>query len=241
MNDHFAIYFVNNAFHSVDDPIDIRIMRVLSQGERTITEVADAMSMSPSTVTTHLRDLKDEGLLRSRISERDSRATIYSMNGCDLVAESDPEIVTEGLLDTTVEAVVSKDMSLMEGIFKMFIYGMDSTSIDVVPSMNILARKIGAIIASRSQKGDFYTLLMDIRDFISGTGIGDMSFAISDCVTVNILNPRMRNESDCYLTREFCTNLIRTALEHDSGKSMTDGPTDREGDYLTMRFRFREW
>lgn len=240
MNDHFAIYFVNNAFHSVDDPIDMRIMEVLSQGDRTITEVADALSKSPSTVTTHLRDLKDEGLLRSRVSEKDSRATVYSLSGCELVAESDPEIVTEGLLDTTVEAVVSKDMSLMEGIFKMFIYGMDSRSVDVVPSMDILARNVGKIIASRLPKGDFYTLLMDIRDFISNTGIGDMSFAVSDCVTVHIHDPRIRNESDCYLTREFCTNLIRTALEHISGKRMTDGPSDREGDYLTMRFRFRE-
>lgn len=240
MNDHFAIYFVNNAFHSVDDPIDIRIMEVLSCGDRTITEVADALSKSPSTVTTHLRDLKNEGLLRCRVSEKDSRATVYSLSGCELVAESGPDYVAEGLLDTTVEAVVSKDMSLMEGIFKMFIYGMENRSIDVVPSMDILARRMGMIIAARSPKGDFYTLLMDIRDFVSSTGIGDMSFAVSDCVTVNIINPRIRNESDCYLTSEFCSNLIRTALEKGSGKRMVDGPSDREGDYLTLRFSFRE-
>ena len=240
MNDHFAIYYTNNVFYSVNDAIDIRIMEVLSHKNMAIIEISNALSKSPSTITTHLKVLREKGLLKSKTCEKDSRAKIYSLSNCEMVAESDPEFIGADTLRNTVNAVVTKDMPLIEGIFKMFIYGMDSNSIDVVPSVNILARRIGSIIASRSPEDDFYMLLMNIKEFISRVGIGEMSFALSDCVTVNILNPRIKDDGDSYLTKEFCINLIRSALEYVSGKQMNGEDSERNGDYLTLRFFFTE-
>lgn len=240
MNDHFAVYYVNNAFHSIDDAMDMRIMEVLSEGDMTITEVASALSKSPSTVTTHLRDLKREGLLTSRTSETDSRATVYSAGDSEMVAVSDPDRVADDVFDGIVEMVVSDDMPLMEGIFKMFICGMESISMDVIPSVDILAHRMGSIIASRTSGDDIYTLLTAIKDFISDSGIGEMTFALSDCVTVHIMNPRMRNDLDSHLTREFCASLIGAALERGLGKEIRGETTDGEKDLLTLRFFFRE-
>ena len=54
------------------------------------------------------------------------------------------------------------------------------------------------------------------------------------------MNPRMRNDLDSHLTREFCASLIGAALERGSGKEIRGETTDGEKDLLTLRFFFRE-
>ncbi len=55
-----------NIFKSLADPARLRIVGLLVQGERCGQELAAELSLSPATVSHHLRRLRDAGLLRER-------------------------------------------------------------------------------------------------------------------------------------------------------------------------------
>ncbi len=63
-------------FQGFDDPTRVRILFLLIGGERCVGEIADAMALSQSAVSHHLRILKGMRLVRFR---REGKNLLYSL------------------------------------------------------------------------------------------------------------------------------------------------------------------
>ena len=63
-------------FQGFDDPTRIRILFLLIDGERCVGDIADAMALSQSAVSHHLRILKTMRLIRFR---RKGKNLLYSL------------------------------------------------------------------------------------------------------------------------------------------------------------------
>jgi len=64
-------------FKVFSDPTRLKILEVLREKERNVTEIMDILSMKQSTVSQHLRMLKECGVVNSR---RNGREVIYSIS-----------------------------------------------------------------------------------------------------------------------------------------------------------------
>ena len=63
-------------FDIVADPSRRRVLDLLRDDERTVTELVDALEMSQPAVSKHLRVLRDAGLVEARV---DAQRRIYSL------------------------------------------------------------------------------------------------------------------------------------------------------------------
>jgi DNA-binding transcriptional ArsR family regulator len=63
-------------FRAIGDHERLRLLAILSEGERCVTELADSVDASLSTVSQRLRVLRAEGLLARR---RDGKHVYYSL------------------------------------------------------------------------------------------------------------------------------------------------------------------
>jgi ArsR family transcriptional regulator len=70
-------------FRMLGDPMRIRILSLLLQGEANVSSIAEDLSASPSSISHHLRNLRQMGLVTVR---REGRYMYYSLNG-DPLAE----------------------------------------------------------------------------------------------------------------------------------------------------------
>ena len=64
-------------FHALSDPTRLGIVMRLTNGERCVCELTDALDAAQSRLSFHLRVLKDAGLITDR---RDGRWVHYSLN-----------------------------------------------------------------------------------------------------------------------------------------------------------------
>lgn len=238
MNGHFALYFMNNSFYSIDDEMDIQIMEILANGDLSIKKIADKLNKAPSTVAIHLRELKDNGLLISKVSDTDSRSTIYSHSDCELIAYKRPPVSERDALEDTLDPVMNGELSLIRGIFKMFFQQLENLWLDAVPCTDPVSMQIGKMIADRLQKGDLFTVLAELRTFFTRMNVGEMSFSVSDTVSITVKDVDAHGEMGRYLQGKIISTISKTAMEQCSGKRMNMNDLSWTGNDLTVRYSF---
>ena len=65
-------------FHALSDPTRLKIVEMLSHGERCVCELQGSLDAAQSRLSFHLRVLKDAGLVADR---REGRWSYYMLNG----------------------------------------------------------------------------------------------------------------------------------------------------------------
>jgi DNA-binding transcriptional ArsR family regulator len=60
----------SDVFHAIADPTRRRLLELLAERERAVTELVDAFAISQPSISQHLRVLRDVGLVETRQSGR---------------------------------------------------------------------------------------------------------------------------------------------------------------------------
>lgn len=88
--DEETLFIASQTFKALSDPTRLRILNLLTQGERSVNEIADTLSLLQSTVSHQLRFLKNLRLVKFR---REGTTLYYS--------HDDEHVI--GLLKQTIE------------------------------------------------------------------------------------------------------------------------------------------
>ena len=73
---------VLSSFHTLSDPLRLQVVELLRSQELCVGELLDQIDVSPSTLSFHLKQLKEAKLLRSR---HEGRWIYYSLNSAQLL------------------------------------------------------------------------------------------------------------------------------------------------------------
>ena len=76
----------SDPFNAIAEPRRRHILEFIAGGERSVSEIADAIDVAQPSATKHLQVLRDVGLVRAR---RDGRRTLYRANADTLRAIHD--------------------------------------------------------------------------------------------------------------------------------------------------------
>ena len=74
---------IASGFHALSDALRINVLELLRQRELCVCELCDALGVTQSKLSFHLKTLKEAGLVRAR---QDGRWIYYSLNLPQLVA-----------------------------------------------------------------------------------------------------------------------------------------------------------
>lgn len=75
---------VDDAFAALADPARRRAVELLAQEPRRAGELAQALRVSPSAMSKHLRILRDRGLVTETHPAHDTRVRIYSLRSAPM-------------------------------------------------------------------------------------------------------------------------------------------------------------
>jgi ArsR family transcriptional regulator, arsenate/arsenite/antimonite-responsive transcriptional repressor len=70
-------HLIAAAFHALSDPLRINVLELLRQRELCVCDLCDALGVSQSKLSFHLKTLKEAGLVNSR---QEGRWIYYSLN-----------------------------------------------------------------------------------------------------------------------------------------------------------------
>jgi len=74
---------ISSGFHALSDPLRITILELLREQELCVCELGEALGVTGSKLSFHLKTLKDAGLVRSR---QEGRWIYYGLNLAQFVA-----------------------------------------------------------------------------------------------------------------------------------------------------------
>src|SRR5919199_621036 len=75
--------FITSGFHALSDPLRIRLLELLREQELCVCELCEALEVSQSKLSFHLKTLKEANLVRFR---QEGRWIYYSLNLPQFVA-----------------------------------------------------------------------------------------------------------------------------------------------------------
>ncbi|MEH2334821.1 ArsR/SmtB family transcription factor [Nostoc sp.] len=70
-------HLIAAGFHALSDPLRIGVLELLQQGELCVCDLCEALGVSQSKLSFHLKTLKEAGLVNSR---QEGRWIYYSLN-----------------------------------------------------------------------------------------------------------------------------------------------------------------
>lgn len=206
MEEKEEVYSTKNGAVSLKSPTKNNIMDLLKEGNKTGTQIRKKINKSKSTISVHLSDLKEEGLIKEKQHPSDKRKKMYSLSS-KLVGKSKAprDKHYKGILKNLENSIDNK-YDFLKNLFHVIRYGLSSFGLDIHPALREMGRDVGKNIASSFDSTNLADLLSEISGFWKRNGLGDVEIKENKYVVVE----------DCFDCSEM-PNVNRTLCSLDEG------------------------
>lgn len=208
MRERVDIYSTRKGMTAVESPVKSRILQKLSDRELTFEELIEVCGKARSTMSVHLNDLLDMGLVYRRVDARDRRKKYFGLN-TDLLASSKAPVTAHyDRILQSVPATIGDKYGFLRSLFHLVRSGMESYGVDTSPAMKKIGRDVGRALAPHFKAKTADALLAEVAGFWSAQGLGRVSIVDGEVPTIVV--------DDCF---DCCTipDIGRTQCSMDEG------------------------
>ncbi len=198
-----------------------RIIDILKKEESTNAEIREKLDKAKSTLSVHLSDLKDLGIIDEKRDSEDERRKIFYLSS-QLLGKSEPPYDQHyrEILDNLKECGGEK-YEFLKSFFHLIRYGLISFGLDIHPSLKEIGRDAGKSIGKNFSVENKEELFEEMNEFWETTGLGSIKIddeghlVIEECFDCGDM-PDV-GETLCSLDE----GLIEGIIEESLGKKVT--------------------
>jgi uncharacterized protein len=209
-NSQIKIFATNKGLNVIDSPIKAKILSILKDGGLSASKIVSLTGKSKSTISAHLKDLIDAGIVDTKPDPSDGRRKIFYIKSRYL---GDLSRVTsfEKEMDNyiTTQVTNSNDpFKFFRFIFRTIRVALMEEGVNIDPILHKAGYKVGETFYEKLKDPDTGKLLENIQTFWKKNRLGR--------VEVEKLDPPVIRNYDCF----ECEDLPKTgkpACAFDSG------------------------
>ena len=182
----FSNYENNSGINVVKSPVKLLILEMLRHNEMEFDEIVSNTGRSKSTVSVHLKSLKESGIVSDKAHPQDSRKKIFYLNSSYLgsvnlnnqkeIEETQKEYLMENIIDD------NGDFTLL--LFHTLRSMLIQDGINIDPVLQSTGSRIGKSIFNSLYDDDFEVFIENIAKFWQNKGLGRLSFEIGDIIKI---------------------------------------------------------
>jgi predicted hydrocarbon binding protein len=184
MQEKLEIYTAKKGMIAIESPIKNKILQKLQERELTFEELIEACGKAKSTMSVHLNDLLDMGLVYKRVDTNDRRKKYFGINTDLIVSSKAPVSVHYDKILQSVPASVGDKYSFLKSLFHLVRSGMESYGVDTSPALKKIGRDVGKTLAPRFTSTTAPELLKEVAVFWEAQGLGRVSIVKGDVPTI---------------------------------------------------------
>ncbi|MBQ6100040.1 MAG: ArsR family transcriptional regulator [Methanobrevibacter sp.] len=190
----------------IKSPMKYEILDLLRHNEMNFDEIVENTSKSKAAVSLHLKDLREEGIVKYRPDPTDNRKRIFYLNsemlGCIDATKVNTSNKTKRLIQNFIEDGEIEYNLMLVHTFKTI---LNEYGIEINPIMNSIGNHIGDYIFAQVYDEDFDIFTHNILKYWADNNLGFLSFDIKNNLQII---PRQSFESvklektglpECYL------------------------------------------
>lgn len=187
----------NNTNHQMVDidiiksPMKYEILYLLRYDEMNFEEIVKNTSKSKASVSMHLRDLREEGIVKYKADPSDNRKKIFYLNA-DFLGSIDSNNIkktnkdqTKLLIDEFIEKGEIEFVVLLTHTFKSLLmeFGMD-----ISPILQKIGNHIGEYLFSQLYDEDLDIFIDNISSYWSKNNLGNIYYEINHSIKITCID-----------------------------------------------------
>lgn len=202
----------------VKSPIKLLILEMLKNTDMEFDEIVANTGRSKSTVSVHLKSLREKGVINYRFNPQDNRKKIFYINSKFLgeIKPSIPIEIEERKANYLLNNIINteKDFNFAFLLFHTLRSTLIQEGININPILYETGINMGTALYSKLYDEDFNKFLENIKDFWSDKGLGKLDIEVNDIITITAVDcfecgllPKIGKPS-CYLDSGIIESLI---------------------------------
>jgi hypothetical protein len=202
------IYSTKKGMIAIESPIKNKILQKLQEKELSFEELIHVCGKAKSTMSVHLNDLLQMGLIYKRIDPKDRRKKYFGINSDLIVSSSTPVVMHYAKILRSVPGFIGDKYGFLKSIFHLVRCGMESYGVDTRPALKKIGRDIGRELSSYFVSDNIDGLIKEIGQFWEKQGLGKVKRLYTDVPTILV--------EDCFDCGTM-PNVGRTQCSLDEG------------------------
>lgn len=203
-----GIYSTKKGMIAIESPIKNRILQKLQERELTFEELIEVCDKAKSTMSVHMNDLLDMGLIYKRVDPKDKRKKYYGINSDLIVSSRAPISAHYNKILQSVPSAMNDRYDFLRSLFHLLRCGMESYGVDTSPALKKMGRDVGRMMAPKFRSTNAKDLLAEVAGFWKEQGLGTVEVVKGDVPTILVY--------DCFDCNTM-PNVGRTQCSLDEG------------------------
>lgn len=176
----------NVGINVVKSPVKLTILEMLRDSEMEFDEIVINTGKSKSTVSVHLKSLREMGIVSFKIHPEDNRKKIFYLNSKYLgsVNLTEQKEIEETQKDYLIENIIEENGDFTVLLFHTLRSMLIQEGINIDPVLQATGNRIGKSLFDIVYDDDLEEFLSNIAEFWENNGLGRLSFEIGDIIKI---------------------------------------------------------
>ena len=176
----------NIGVNVVKSPVKLTILEMLRDTEMEFDEIVNNTGKSKSTVSVHLKGLRESGVISYRVHPKDNRKKIFYINSKYLgsVNISEPKEIEQTQSDYIMENIIQNDEEFSTLLFHTLKSMLIQEGVNIDPILQSTGNRIGKSIFSILYDDDLDVFMENIANYWQRKGLGRMTFNIGQIIKI---------------------------------------------------------
>lgn len=176
----------NIGVNVIKSPVKLTILEMLRDRDMEFDEIVSNTGKSKSTVSVHLKSLRETGIISYRVHPVDNRKKIFYLNSKYIgsVDVAEPKEIEETQADYLIKNLVDEDEEFSTLLFHTLKAMLIQEGINIDPILQSTGNSIGKSLFEKLYDEDLDVFMENIADFWQRKGLGKFTFKIGQIIKI---------------------------------------------------------
>lgn len=176
----------NIGVNVVKSPVKLTILEMLRDSEMEFDEIVSNTGKSKSTVSVHLKSLRESGIISYRVHPKDNRKKIFFINSKYLgsVNITEPKEIEETQSDYLIKNIIDGDEEFSTLLFHTLKAMLIQEGVNIDPILQSTGNSIGKSLFNSLYDEDLDVFMENISEFWQKNGLGKLNFKVGQIIKI---------------------------------------------------------
>lgn len=176
----------NIGVNVVKSPVKLTILEMLRDRDMEFDEIVSNTGKSKSTVSVHLKSLREKGIISYKVHPVDNRKKIFFLNSKYIgsVDMREPKEIEQTQSDYLIKNLVEEDEEFSTLLFHTLKSMLIQEGINIDPILQSTGNSIGKSIFEKLYDDDLDIFMDNLAEFWQRKGLGRLTFKIGQIIKI---------------------------------------------------------
>ena len=176
----------NIEINVVKSPVKLTILEMLRDRDMEFDEIVSNTGKSKSTVSVHLKSLRESGIISYRVHPVDNRKKIFYLNSKYIgsVNITEPKEIEQTQSNYLVENLIDDDAEFSTLLFHTLKSMLIQEGVNIDPILQSTGNSIGKSIFEKMYDEDLDVFMENIAEFWQTKGLGRLTYKVGQIIKI---------------------------------------------------------